>query len=289
MQPLTRVRVLVPLIASCLLLLASPVRAQVSCCLPTGCVNVATVAACTSLGGGQVPDCGVCQLGACCAFQSTSCTLRPSQFCSGGGQTYQGAGTTCSPANFCGGACCDANGMCTFTTPPGCLGTSFGGRGSSCGTTVCPLIRPCCVAAGTCTLSTQANCSGPGQKWDDIDLTCSANLCTTPAACCNRATGQCTSIPLNQCLALGLTPSVPGSTCNATFCPTPTGACCQGPACSLTTAPNCTGGRRYLGDNTTCGVAGRPNPCCPADFNNTQAVSPQDLFDYLAAFFTGCP
>jgi hypothetical protein len=34
---------------------------------------------------------------------------------------------------------------------------------------------------------------------------------------------------------------------------------------------------------------GPPQPACPADFNNSGAVSVQDIFDFLAAYFAGCP
>ncbi|MCC6321098.1 MAG: hypothetical protein IT438_06630 [Phycisphaerales bacterium] len=32
-----------------------------------------------------------------------------------------------------------------------------------------------------------------------------------------------------------------------------------------------------------------PQPACPADFNNSGGVSVQDIFDFLAAYFAGCP
>ena len=32
-----------------------------------------------------------------------------------------------------------------------------------------------------------------------------------------------------------------------------------------------------------------PAPPCPADFNQSGAVSVQDIFDFLAAYFVGCP
>jgi hypothetical protein len=33
----------------------------------------------------------------------------------------------------------------------------------------------------------------------------------------------------------------------------------------------------------------QPAPACPADFNNSGGVSVQDIFDFLAAYFAGCP
>jgi hypothetical protein len=31
------------------------------------------------------------------------------------------------------------------------------------------------------------------------------------------------------------------------------------------------------------------NPCCPVDFNNSGGTEIQDIFDFLAAWFAGCP
>jgi hypothetical protein len=70
----------------------------------------------------------------------------------------------------------------------------------------------------------------------------------------------------------------------------PEGACCLGLICRALTAPACAGaGGVFLGNGTTCACAGVVNPCCPADFNNSGAIGVQDIFDFLAAYFAGCP
>ncbi len=44
------------------------------------------------------------------------------------------------------------------------------------------------------------------------------------------------------------------------------------------------------GPNLACTRAGTPAaPCCPADFNQSGAVSVQDLFDFMGAYFAGNP
>jgi len=70
------------------------------------------------------------------------------------------------------------------------------------------------------------------------------------------------------------------------------GACCFGSTCSLTTAPACTGPNTiFIGPGTSCNIFGLNNttPCCLADFNKNPGapLSVQDLFDFLAAYFSG--
>jgi hypothetical protein len=70
-----------------------------------------------------------------------------------------------------------------------------------------------------------------------------------------------------------------------------TGACCQGSTCTVTTPSSCSG--TFLGPGVSCAPlakgGSRLNPCCPADINASGAVSVQDIFDFLAAYFGGCP
>lgn len=67
------------------------------------------------------------------------------------------------------------------------------------------------------------------------------------------------------------------------------GACCDGGTCSQMIASECTGAlRRYAGVGTVCspGFVSR-QPCCRADFNHDRAVTVQDVFEYLNAYFAG--
>lgn len=70
-----------------------------------------------------------------------------------------------------------------------------------------------------------------------------------PSACCNRESGACAVLSTAQCLSVGLLPLAPGLACSPTTC----------------------------------------EQACRADFNASGDVGVQDLFDYLAAFFAGCP
>lgn len=80
--------------------------------------------------------------------------------------------------------------------------------------------------------------------------------------------------------------------------PPPVGACCTGATvqgvgttCTLAGQATCgTQNGTYRGDGTMCG----PNPstpiaCCGANFNQQGAVTVQDIFDYLTAWFAGQP
>ncbi len=67
--------------------------------------------------------------------------------------------------------------------------------------------------------------------------------------------------------------------------PSATGACCAGTACTIITQAACTGA--YKGDSTTCDAPGNPITCCPANFNHANGLSVQDIFDFLAAWFSG--
>ncbi|MCC6320542.1 MAG: hypothetical protein IT438_03795 [Phycisphaerales bacterium] len=71
------------------------------------------------------------------------------------------------------------------------------------------------------------------------------------------------------------------------------GACCEGSICTLKTAANCAGpSTRFAGAGVACNSypSDVVSPCCLADFNKNAtgaAVSVQDLFDFLTAYFAG--
>lgn len=73
--------------------------------------------------------------------------------------------------------------------------------------------------------------------------------------------------------------------------PVTTGACCLGSTCQLLPQADCAGpNSRFAGLGTVCPLPGSSTgACCPADFNQSGAISVQDLFDFLAAYFTGNP
>jgi hypothetical protein len=46
----------------------------------------------------------------------------------------------------------------------------------------------------------------------------------------------------------------------------------------------------YAGNGTVCNAPGNDtSPCCKADYNHAGGVSVQDIFDFLAGYFTGDP
>ncbi len=109
-----------------------------------------------------------------------------------------------------------------------------------------------------------------------------------PGACCNRATGGCAVVPASSCGALGGQFRGGGTTCALVTCAAE-GACCDGLICRVVPQTACLTIGRYLGNGTACVCPSGVNPCCAADFNNSGAVSVQDIFDFLEAYFEGCP
>lgn len=110
-----------------------------------------------------------------------------------------------------------------------------------------------------------------------------------PLGKCCEPTGACTLVLQAECAAawdrLG--------TCEPNYCPMPgvPGACCQGAVCVVLTPEQCVGSMMsFAGSNSACNVAGdMRTPCCKADFNHTDGVTVQDIFDYLNAWFAGEP
>lgn len=154
------------------------------------------------------------------------------------------------------GACCiPSAGKCVVTTVEQCdaAGMQFGGHLSVCSPEFCPPQPPsraCCGTAGNCVVTTQTICQSLGGTW----------FAGSPA---------CTLLPCTISL--------------------PSGACCQGATCQFTSGLICPIiGGRYLGNNSTCAPVGGVNICCPTDVNNSGDVTVQDLFDFLARFFSGC-
>lgn len=74
-------------------------------------------------------------------------------------------------------------------------------------------------------------------------------------------------------------------------CDVSAGACCTGSSCLIATLNACSGpNRRFAGAGTLCNLPGNLTmPCCKADFNQAGGITVQDVFDYLAAYFTGQP
>jgi hypothetical protein len=75
----------------------------------------------------------------------------------------------------------------------------------------------------------------------------------------------------------------------------PTGLCCRGSTCNANVSQaNCTpvglAGAKFVGSTSTCNASGNTiSPCCYADFNKTNGLGVQDIFDFLNAWFGGSP
>lgn len=162
--------------------------------------------------------------------------------------------------------------------------------------TVVEAVGPCCVSsAGVCVITTVRECDAAGAVFGGNQAVCEPTFCP-PApprgGCCNPAIGACTVTAQDSCEVLGGQWNGANTTCQLTAClvSLPTGACCRGATCEQSIGVFCsiTGGR-FLGNQTTCAPVANFNVCCPIDFNNSGEVSVQDLFDFLAGFFGGCP
>jgi hypothetical protein len=137
-----------------------------------------------------------------------------------------------------------------------------------------------CCTGTSCAIALSTSCS-TGYQGDFT--TCGPNTCDPLGSCC-AADGSCTEVAQSACTG---TFTLAG-TCTPNTCPQPTGACCCGSTCSLTLAAACTGtNQAFRGSGTVCNVSGNNvTPCCKADYNQSGAVSVQDIFDFLAGYFS---
>jgi subtilisin-like proprotein convertase family protein len=109
---------------------------------------------------------------------------------------------------------------------------------------------------------------------------CTQGACCINSLCAIRGFAECT----------GTWSSAP--TCTPDPCAVTTGACCQGSTCTAATQAACTGANTtFAGAGTVCNAFGTSNtsPCCLADYNHAGGVTVQDIFDFLAGYFTQNP
>lgn len=105
-----------------------------------------------------------------------------------------------------------------------------------------------------------------------------------PSGSCCFGDGTCTETLAVGCQAIWTS----GAVCNPNPCPQPTGACCCGSNCSQTTAAACTGpNRSFTGVGMTCTPYSSTVPCCRGDYNKSNSIGVQDIFDFLAGYFSG--
>lgn len=257
------------------------------CCLPDGrgCRNV-TQSECAGFGGvfvaGQMcasgdDTCDMIVSGACCVDGDCSITL--SVTC--GGQFM--ANMTCDPSPCPSpvmGACC-VNGNCTMQNQADCIGMGGGWfEGQLCQSELCHL-GACCTGPLSCVVVNNAGCeSGTWTR----DGTCVALFCASVLGSCCRDDGNCVVTPDFDCT--NGTWALNGF-CGPTTCMDAVGGCCRGVTCAMVRPGDCAGpNSRFLGVGVACNIPmNHTAPCCKADFNQSGAVSVQDIFDFLGGYF----
>ena len=141
-----------------------------------------------------------------------------------------------------------------------------------------------CCSGSTCTIVLGFNCSS-GYQGDFT--TCSPNPCDPSGSCC-AADGSCTTVSQSACTGT----FTAGGTCTPNTCPQPTGRCCVGARCAIVLPAACTAtgtaGFNFTAGASNCNATGVYNsPCCFADYNKAGGVGVQDIFDFLADWFSG--
>jgi probable HAF family extracellular repeat protein len=178
------------------------------------------------------------------------------------------------------GACCLPTGACGVGERTACAGRWTAGATCSPGscTPTPALTGICCDPSAACTITTRAACAGLWSLGGVCDpLPCQAQDPT--GSCCFTFSTDCTTTTEAEC-SFGTWTA--GQACDPTPCTGPTGSCCIGSACTVTPRTACSGTWQFFG---VCD----PNPCCPADFNGSGDITVQDIFDFLAAYFTTDP
>ena len=232
--------------------------------------------------------------GACCytpANQSSGvCTIQTQLVCTtringaffnlngvntliiGLGGVYRGDGSVCSPTacNNVFGACCytpvgsgncptcisTPQTRCTDATSVGGLAGTWAGANSTCSPTpACSLGVGACCVSGFCNLTCQAFCDVNAGTFRGVNTTCSPDPCVVA------------------------TPNT----------------CCRGATCSLTLQSDCTvsgavAGVLFVSGSTACNATSNfTSPCCFANYNKSGGITVQDIFDFLADWFSNRP
>ncbi len=269
-----------------------------ACCLPGGECQTLAVADCEAAGGmyqgdGVACDPGLCPqpTGACC-FGNGACLVFNAEQCAIAGGTYLGNDTTCAAGDLCPlGACCLPDGSCTTATASQCSAQqgTFRGAGTDCATANCPpAMGACCVGANGCLRLTPAQCQTAGGTYLGHGTACTPqNTCPTGACC--LPSGECTVLNSVACGNAGGTFAGVGVTCGNANCPQPSGACCLANGnCLVLPRGDCLviPDAMFAGPDTACDAC---EPDCPFDLNGDGFLDPDDLSDYIAAYFAVPP
>lgn len=149
--------------------------------------------------------------------------------------------------------------------------------------------RACCLPIGTCVLLPIAAClsSGINGASGADGSVCTPNPCPQPTIACCLPSGTCQLTTPMPCTSLGGIAQPLGTTCTPNPCSLVSGACCTGTTCAVVAQTACTG--VFRGAATSCQFASNPVTCCPANYNQVNGVTVQDVFDYLTDYFNGHP
>ena len=269
-----------------------------ACCLPDGTCQVLALGDCETAGGTYQGDGVECNAGLCpqpvgaCCFGNGACLEFAADQCAVAGGTFLGAGTTCAAGNVCPlGACCLPDGRCVSVTSAQCSAQSgtFRGEGTDCASANCPPAQgACCLASGGCLRLTPAQCEVIQGTYLGHGTFCGANNTCPTGACC-LPTGECAVLNSVACASAGGIFRGVGVACGAAAnCPQPSGACCLSNGnCLVLDRSDCLviPGSSFAGAGTACAAC---NPC-PADINGDGVLDPDDLADYIAAYFSDPP
>lgn len=278
--------------------ICTPPATGACCNAATGACSLVTQAQCTSGYQGDNTTCtptNPCPqpTGACC-LPTGACEIRASNNCTGTGFIFRGANTTCATANCPQptGACCNGTACAAGVTASTCatLGGQFIGANSVCGpSSTCPL-GACCLNTGACAANiSQPACTSQNGTFQGVGSVCASVNCPQPSGACCTSSGGCADVTQATCALFAGTWQGALTTCASTNCQPSTGLCCRGATCAASVqASSCTGANTLFtaGSTATC-PGSNTSPCCKADFNKVGGITVQDIFDFIAAWFSG--
>ncbi|MFN7020270.1 MAG: GC-type dockerin domain-anchored protein [Phycisphaerales bacterium] len=152
----------------------------------------------------------------------------------------------------------------------------------------------CCTQACTCTfLASASACTCDGCEtgvWIPGGVCTPVDYCQIKGACCG-ANQTCLLTFEQDCPGSFLGVGAPCGPVNPCAQTSLLGACCKGSTCQPSSVSECLGANtRFAGVGTVCNIPGNfLTPCCLADFNQSGSLTVQDLFDFMAAYFTADP
>ncbi len=158
----------------------------------------------------------------------------------------------------------------------------------------------CCLLNLGCFPTTFTDCADqstgePTDFWAE-GVGCTPDPCISQPGKCCFPDASCQVVPSagvansTICANQGGTYTA-GGTCTPNTCPSSANiACCEGATCRVISASACTGPNTLNSMASACNVPGNGTmPCCKADYNHIGGVGVQDIFDFLAGYFSNSP